>query len=132
MELPTDDLTQRIIGCAFAIMNTLGVGFIEKIYENALAHDLRKSGLRVAQQHRVSVVYDNTLMGSYTADLLVEDRVLVELKAVKALDCMHEAQCMNYSAATGLPTCLLLNFGQPKVEIRRLARRQHLQQRCIG
>jgi GxxExxY protein len=124
VEMPTDDLTQRIIGCAYGIINTLGVGFIEKVYENALAHDLWKFGLRVAQQHRVSVVYDNTVMGSYTADLLVEDRVLVELKAVKALDRVHVAQCMNYLAATGLPVCLLLNFGQSQVEVRRLARRQ--------
>jgi GxxExxY protein len=124
VEMPTDDLTQRIIGCAYGIINTLGVGFIEKVYENALAHDLWKFGLRVAQQHRVSVVYDNTVMGSYTADLLVEDRVLVELKAVKALDRVHVAQCMNYLAATSLPVCLLLNFGQSQVEVRRLARRQ--------
>ena len=125
MENGTDELSplsQSIIGCAFGIMNTLGVGFVEKIYENALSHDLRKRGLQVAQQYRISVVYDGTVMGDYTADLPIESRLLVELKAVRALDMVHEAQCMNYLAATGLPVCLLLNFGRPKVEIRRLTR----------
>lgn len=116
-------LSQSIVGCAFGIMNALGVGFAEKIYENALAHDLRKAGFDVAQQHRISVVYDGAVMGDYTADLLVENRILVELKAIRALDTVHVAQCLNYLAATGLPVCLLLNFGRPRVEIRRLMRR---------
>jgi GxxExxY protein len=113
-------LSEVIIGSAFAVVNTLGVGFLEKVYENALAHELRKGGLTVFQQHAVAVHYDGVVVGTYTADLLVEDAVLVELKAVKALDAIHSAQCLNYLKATGLRLCLLLNFGSPRMEIKRL------------
>ena len=76
--------------------------------------------MTVAQQHNVSVHYDGVVVGAYTADLLVENAVLVELKAVNALDAIHRAQCMNYLKATGLWLCLLLNFGNPRLEIKRL------------
>jgi GxxExxY protein len=101
-------------------LNALGVGFFEKVYENALMHELRKAGLTVAQQHNVVVHYDGVVVGAYTADLLVENAMLVELKAVNALDAVHRAQCMNYFKATGLQLCLLLNFGNPQLEIKRL------------
>jgi GxxExxY protein len=113
-------LTERIIGCAFTVLNTLKSGFVEKVYENALAHELTKSGLMVSQQIAVNVHYDGVNVGAYTADLLVENAVLVELKAVRALDPIHSAQCLNYLMATGLPVCLLFNFGNPRLEIRRL------------
>ena len=113
-------LSERIIGCAFTVANRLGSGFLEKVYENALAHELRKAGLRVAQQQGVSVTYDDVIVGEYAADLLVEAAVLVELKAVRALDDIHQAQCMNYLRATGMHLCLLLNFGRPRLEIRRI------------
>ncbi|MGA9016270.1 MAG: GxxExxY protein [Acetobacteraceae bacterium] len=113
-------LSERIIGCAFTVANGLGSGFLEKVYENALAHELRKAGLAVAQQHGVSVIYDDVIVGEYAADLLVEAAVVVELKAVRALDDVHQAQCMNYLRATGMQLCLLLNFGRPRVEIRRI------------
>lgn len=113
-------LSERIIGCAFTVANGLGSGFLEKVYENALAHELRKAGLTVAQQQGVSVIYDDVIVGEYAADLLVEAAVIVELKAVRALDDVHQAQCMNYLRATGLQLCLLLNFGRPHVEIRRI------------
>jgi GxxExxY protein len=118
--LRLDGLTERVIGCAYAVSNGLGSGFLEKVYENALAHELRKGGLRVAQQHGVSVRYDGVVVGEYAADLLVEDLLLVEVKAVKALDDVHLAQCMNYLKATGMKLCLLVNFGQPKAEVRRV------------
>ena len=114
------ELSERIIGCAFAVSNTLGVGFLEKVYENALAHELRRGGLTVFQQHAVAVHYDGVVVGTYAADLLVEDAILVELKAVKALDAIHSAQCLNYLKATNLRLCLLLNFGTPRMEIKRL------------
>jgi GxxExxY protein len=114
--------TERVIGCAFIIANTLGTGFLEKVYENALAHELRKSGLLVAQQHPVTVKYDGVVVGHYTADLFVESSVLVELKVVASLDASHRAQGLNYLAATGLPLCLLINFGRPRIEIARLVR----------
>ena len=116
-----NELTEKIIGCAFKVLNTLGCGFLEKVYENALAHELRKAGLFVQQQHPVPIYYDGVLVGDYTADLIVEESVLLELKAVQALDEIHEAQCLNYLKATELPICLLLNFGRPKLGLRRLA-----------
>ena len=112
-------ISERVIGAAFKVSNTLGCGFLEKVYENALAHELRKMGLKVAQQHPVPVYYDGVLVGDFYADLLVEDLVLLELKAVKAFDENHEAQCLNYLRGTGLTLCLLINFGKPRVEIKR-------------
>ena len=113
-------LSERIIGCAFTVANTLRSGFLEKVYENALAHELRKAGLAVGQQHAIEVRYDGVVVGAYAADLLVERAVLVELKAVRRLDSVHAAQGLNYLRATGLGLCLLLNFGNPRLEIRRL------------
>ena len=113
-------ITQRIIGCAYSVSNTLGIGFVEKVYENALAHALRKQGLQVAQQHPIIVTFDGALVGEFCADLLVENTVLVELKAVSTLVNDHTAQALNYLRAAGLPVCLLINFGRPKVEIQRL------------
>jgi GxxExxY protein len=95
-------ISDRIIGCAFAVMNTLGCGFPENVYENALAHELRNAGLGVAQQHAITVRYDDVIVGEYFADLLVEDSVVVELKAVKSLESVHNAQCINYLKASGL------------------------------
>jgi GxxExxY protein len=113
-------ITEKIIGCAYTVSNTLGCGFLEKVYENALAHELRKAKLRVVQQHGIQVHYDGILVGEFVADLLVEERALVELKTVKALDDIHMAQCLNYLKATGLQVCLLINFGKPRVEIKRI------------
>jgi GxxExxY protein len=116
-----NELSRVIIGRAFQVQNTLGVGFLEKVYENALALELREAGLGVQQQYAMEVRYKQAVVGAYTTDLLVQNTILVELKAVKALDSIHEAQCINYLKATGLPLCLLLNFGQPRLEIKRLA-----------
>jgi GxxExxY protein len=113
-------LTERVIRCAFAVSNTLGCGFLEKVYENALAHELRKAGLQVRQQHAITVYYDGVAVGEYTADLLVEGVLLVELKAVKDLDDVHLAQCLNYLKATDRRLCLLTNFAKPKLEVRRI------------
>jgi GxxExxY protein len=113
-------LTHAIIGCAYKVLNELGCGFLEEVYENALAHELRKAGLSVQQQHPITIRYDGVVVGDYVADLLVEGTVLVELKAVKALDDVHRAQCINYLKATNLPVCLLMNFGSPTLELKRL------------
>ena len=117
-----NDLSGRVIGCAFSVLNTLGAGFLEKVCENALAHELRAAGLTVAQQCGVRVHYNDVVVGEYFADLLVEDVLLVELKTVKALDDIHRMQCTNYLKATGLRLCLLLNFGKPRLEIKRVVR----------
>jgi GxxExxY protein len=116
-----NDLVSMVIGRALVVSNTLGVGFLEKIYENALAHEIRKAGLAVRQQRAVEVRYDGVVVGSYFADLLVENVLVVELKAVRVLDPVHSAQCLNYLRATGFWLCLLLNFGNPRLEIRRIA-----------
>ena len=113
-------LTGRIIGCALTVLHALGAGFLEKVYENSLVHELRKSGLTVLQQHPVVVRYDGIVVGEYIVDLLVEGVVLVELKVARAIDDIHRAQCLNYLKATGLHLCLLLNFGKPRLEIKRI------------
>ena len=113
-------LTEKVIQCAFTVSNTLGCGFLEKVYENALAHELNKAGLKVQQQYGITVYYDGVAVGEYTADLLVEGVLLVELKAVKDLDDIHLAQCLNYLKATNLRLCLLMNFAKPKLEFRRI------------
>jgi len=113
-------LTEKVIQCAFAVSNTLGCGFLEKVYENALVHKLRKANLQAQQQHGITVYYDGVAVGEYTADLLVEGVLLLELKTVKDLDDIHLAQCMNYLKAMNLRLCLLMNFAKPKVEVRRI------------
>lgn len=120
-EIQTGDLSGRIIGCAFRVQNTLGAGFLEKVYENALACEMRAAGLAVAQQKGITVYYNGVVVGEYVADLVVEDAVVVELKASKALDTAHTAQCINHLKATGLHLCLLLNFARPRLEIHRIA-----------
>lgn len=115
-----DAVTEKIIGCIYRISNTLGSGFLEKVYENALAIELRKSGLKAQQQYGIQVKYDGAIIGEFAADLLIEEKVIIELKAAKALDEFHMSQCLNYLKATGLCVCLLVNFGKPKTEIRRI------------
>ena len=114
-------LSGRVIGCAFTVINTLGAGFLEKVYENALVYEARAAGLSVVQQYGAKVHYKDILVGDYFVDLLANDVLLVELKTVKVLDDAHRMQCTNYLKATGLRLCLLLNFGRPRLEIKRVA-----------
>ena len=100
--------------------NTLGAGFLERVYENALAHELRKAGSVVEQQKGIVVRYDGIVVGEYVADLVLDQKVIVEVKTAKALDNSHVAQCLNYLRATGMKVSLLINFGQPKVEVKRV------------
>ena len=102
------------------MLRVLGTGFLEKVYENALVYQLRKSGLAVSQQHPMVIRYDGIVVGEYTVDLLVEHIAVVELKVARAIDEIHRAQCLNYLKATGLHLCLLLNFGKPRLEIKRI------------
>lgn len=113
-------ITERIIGSAYNVSNGVGCGFLEKVYENSLAYEIRKHNLMVEQQKPIRVIYDDVEVGFYQADLLVEGQVLVELKIVKNLDDIHKAQCINYLKATGLKLCLLINFGNPRVEVKRI------------
>ena len=96
------ELTEKIIGAAYTVYNTLGWGFLEKVYENAMAIELQKMGIKITQQSPIKVLYKGTVVGDYTADLLVEDKVIVELKAIKELAKIHEVQLVNYLAATDI------------------------------
>ena len=107
-----DAMSNRVIGCALTVANTLGSGFLEKVYENALALERPRAGLAAVQQHGISVLYRGTSVGEYFVDLLVEDAILVELKTVRALDRMHRAQCVNYLRATGMQLCLLMSLAR--------------------
>lgn len=118
--MEVNEITEKIIGCLYQVSNSLGCGFLEKVYENASGIAIAKAGLRVQQQFPIQVRYEGVVVGDYFADLLVEELVLVELKTVKAFDDVHTAQCLNYLRATGLPVCLLVNFYRPKVEIKRI------------
>ena len=113
------DITEQIIKAFYKVYNTLGYGFLEKVYENALAIELKQQGLSVVQQAPIKVYYNGQLVGEYYADLLVEDKVIVELKAVEALADEHHAQLLNYLKATEIQVGLLLNFGPTKPEVRR-------------
>ena len=115
-----NELSGRVIGGAFNVLNALGAGFLEKVDENALALELREAGLAVVQQRGVKVEYKGAVVGGYFADLLVQDALLVEVKVVKAPEDAHRMQCTNYLKATGLPLCVLLNFGKPRLEIKRV------------
>ena len=111
------ELIEQIIGCAFTVSNTLGTGFLEKIYENALAIELRQAGLTVEQQFPIQVLYSGQPVGSYQADLIVNQQVILEIKAVQSFEPAHEAQLINYLRATGIKVGLLLNFGTPRLGI---------------
>ena len=112
------DITHSIIGAAYKVYNTLGSGFLEKVYENALCMEIELMGLEVERQAPIKVLYKGKVVGEYFADLLVEKNIIVELKAVTELNRTHEVQLVNYLRATGLRVGLLINFGD-KILIRR-------------
>ena len=116
---PEQELTQRIPKGAFAVHNTLGCGFLEKVYSNALLVELSQAGLGCEQEVPIKVRYKNAVIGDYCADFIVERRVLVELKACSGLEGVHEAQILNYLKASGIKVGLLMNFGKPKLDYRR-------------
>jgi|SRR6185295_8815579 len=113
-----DNLTKKIISCAYKVHNRLGPGFLEKVYENALRIELEKVGLRVKQPEPISIEYEGHVVGEYYADLWVDERVVVELKAAQTLAKEHEIQLVNYLTATKIDLGLLLNFG-PSVQVKR-------------
>ena len=119
-EKTLNSITEKIIGCAYRVGSKLGCGFAEKCYENALAYELKKTGFQVQVQVPLTVWYDDIVGGEYVADIIIEGVVLIELKAIQALDTVHAAQCINYLAATRLPLCLLINFGK-RVDVKRIA-----------
>lgn len=112
------DITDKIIKCFYEVYNILGYGFLEKVYENALYDELNRIGLDCARQKKIEVHYKDNLVGEYYADILAEDKIIIELKAAEAICEEHEFQLINYLKATELEVGLLLNFGK-KSEIRR-------------
>jgi GxxExxY protein len=115
-----NDITYAIRGAIFEVNNVLGPGFLEKVYENSLLVELEKRGYKAKAQVPLMVQYKNIVVGDYFADLVVEDRVIVELKTVDSLDRIHEAQLLNYLKATGIKIGLLVNFKHQKADIKRL------------
>lgn len=115
-------ITREVIGCAFEVINELGAGFIESVYERALLVALRQKGLAAVAQHPIRVMFRGVCVGEFVADIFVEEKVIVELKAVKAVAPEHQAQVINYLNATGIEVGLLINFGNPKLEYKRFTR----------
>ncbi len=117
-----EELTGRVIGAAYAVYKVLGHGFLESVYENALLIELRNRGVFVQIQQDIKVYYNGHVVGDFTADLFVENAVIVELKSVRALHETHEVQLVNYLKATGINVGLLINFGEQRVEVKRKVR----------
>ena len=115
-----NDITYAINGAAFEVNRVLGSGFLEKVYENALLVELKERGLNAESQIAVNVFYKKKVVGEYIIDILVEKKVIVELKTVEKVDNVYEAQLLNYLKASGIQVGLLINFKHPKVEIKRM------------
>ena len=114
------ELTEQILGAAFEVHNTLGCGFLEKVYENALVYELKQRGLKVTSQKEIKVSYKSQEVGLYVCDILVGEQVIVEVKAVEGITGLHQAQLLNYLKGSGYEVGLILNFGKPKLEYKRL------------
>jgi GxxExxY protein len=115
-----DLLTERVLGAVFEVSHTLGSGFLEKVYERALLRELGLRGIRASAQASFTVTYKGHSVGEYSADFLVEDVLVVELKCVERLAAEHTAQCIDYLRASGVTLCLLVNFQKPKAEWKRI------------
>jgi GxxExxY protein len=116
------ELTEKIIGCTMKVHSTLGPGFLESIYQKALVHELKKAGLKVECEKGIKVEYDGVAVGDFSADVLVEDSVVLELKANQAHVPANEVQLVNYLTATGIELGLIINFGAKRLEFKRKTR----------
>ena len=112
------EVTSKVIECAFRVHSTLGFGFLEAVYHNALLIELNNAGLNAEKEKKIQVFYNTQLVGDYAADIVVEDKVILELKSIKELHDAHSAQLVNYLKATGIEVGLLINFGE-SVQIKR-------------
>ena len=115
-----NSISEKIIGCVFKVSNTLGAGFLEKVYQNALIIELLECGLYVEKEKPITIYYKDKIVGEYYADILVNKQIIIETKAIAALNEIHQAQLLNYLKATNLHLGLLINFGTPKVQIKRM------------
>ena len=120
MELLEQDLTEKVIGICFEVANELGGGFLESVYQKAVMIAARENGMKAEEQVPLKVMFRGQAVGDFYADIMIEDRLILELKSVKALSGEHEAQLMNYLKATGIKVGLLVNFGRTKLEWKRL------------
>ena len=118
--MDTDVLTEAVIGSAFEVANVLGPGFLERVYQRAMMRELALRGVSAKAQVSFQVCYKGNLIGDYVADLVVEEKLIVELKCVDRFANEHLAQCINYLKASNLGVALLINFQRPKVEWRRI------------
>lgn len=118
-----NSLTERVLAAVFEVSSTLGAGFLEKVYERALLHELTLRGIRSTAQTSLAVAYKGHPVGEYFADILVEDLLVIEVKCVDRLSPSHTAQCLNYLRACGRPVCLLVNLQRPKVQWKRIVHR---------
>ena len=114
-----NDITYKINGAVFEVNKLLGAGFLEKVYENALMIELNEQGLRAQNQVPIKVNYRDNIVGEYIADIVVEEKIILEIKAIEKLLKVHEAQMLNYLKATGYPIGILINFTHPKAVIKR-------------
>jgi len=113
-------LSERVIGCAQNVSHELGAGFLETVYENALALELEEEGIAFVRQRQLDIYYKRKLIGQYQADIVVENKLIVELKAVSSFSACHKAQVINYLRASGLSVGLLFNFGMSRLGIQRV------------
>lgn len=120
-----EELTERILKCAYRVQNTLGCGFLEKVYEKSMMVALEREGLQAVRQVPLRVHFDGFLVGEYVVDIVVDRTVLLEIKATEDNPGIYTAQVLNYLKATRLPVGMLLNFGRPKLYVRRLSLRQN-------
>jgi len=112
MDYLHSDLTDKILRAYYLVYNKLGYGFLESVYHNSMMIELKKLGLKCEKEKKIKVYYDGILVGNYAADIIVEDKVIIELKAISKLNSQHEVQLINYLKATGIKVGLLLNFGK--------------------
>ena len=122
-------ITELVMGCAFDVINELGAGFLESVYEKALLLALEDRGLSAIAQHPVKVMFRGECVGDFFADIFIEEKVIVELKCVKSIAPEHQAQIINYLNASGIEVGLLINFGNPKLEYKRFTRNKDFKQR---
>ena len=118
-----EDITEKIIGCAYRVYNKMGYGFLESVYENCLLIELHKAGLNVKSQMPITVYYEDEIVGKFVADMMINNDIIIELKSVRKIVKAHEVQLVNYLVATGKPVGLLINFGENGVEVKRKVRK---------
>ena len=126
MNTPTAELTGIVIGCAMRVHSKLGPGFLESVYQNAFVHELRKAGLTCETSLSIPVYYDGVVVGTFVADIVVNQCLIIENKAVSALVPAHEVQLVNYLVATGRDTGLLFNFGSSRLEFKKKFRHRQV------